>query len=200
MTFIQIGTKDGNDDFNLKVRNEKPSLVILVEPNGEHYESIYSNYEDIGSLVYIEIVAITAEPANNVTLVRPAVPVNGIEFDSGKFSLLPMDDWGDDFVQLKVPALTFNQLCSKYGVRHVDYLQIDTEGYDSEIIKSINFDAVTIDCIKYEQWNFSPGRFTRHGDKGLNYGTEGMRQVEQLLTSKGYVLEKLPYDIIARRG
>ena len=197
MTYIQIGTKDGNDEFNLKVLRDDPDRIIFVEPNREHNRSILRYYNRMN--FYIENVAITTGDLSEVTLVRPRHPVNGIDFDSGKFSLLPMDDWGDDFIRITVPAMTFNSLCSKYGITHVDYLQIDTEGYDAEIIKSINFDAVTIDCIKYEQWNFPPERFTRHGDKGQNYGIEGMRQVEKLLTSKGYRLEKLPYDIIATR-
>jgi len=31
--YFQIGTNDGNDLFLDKVKNEKPDLVILVEPN-----------------------------------------------------------------------------------------------------------------------------------------------------------------------
>lgn len=195
--FIQIGTKDGNDEFNLIVRQEKPLIVILVEPNREHNADIFNNYEDVPSHIYLENVAITAEPEDNVTLVHPAVPINGIEYDSGKFSLLPMDDWGDRFVQLPAPGMTFERLCSKYGVTEIDFLQIDTEGYDSEIIKSIDFDRITIHKIKYEIWHFPIEKFTRHGEKGKQYGWAGMYAVEKLLKDRGYKLEYLPYDIIA---
>lgn len=198
MNFLQIGTKDGNDDFNLRVRRECPLLVILVEPNRDHNASIYYAYDDIPVSWYLENVAITTEHLSEVTLVHPAEPVNGVEFDSGKFSLLPMDDWGDRLVQIKSPSMTFNDLCRKYGITHIDFLQIDTEGYDAEIIKSIDFDKISIDEIKYEQWNFPPERFTRHGAKGKNYGTAGMAEVERLLTARGYKLDKQPYDIIAK--
>ena len=199
MTYIQIGTKDGNDDFNLRVRQEYPLLVILVEPNRDHNSDIFSNYEDISAKICLENVAITTENLSEVTLVHPAEHVNGVEFDSGKFSLLPMDDWGDKLVQIKSPSMTFNDLCRKYGITHIDLLQIDTEGYDAEIIKSIDFDKISIDEIKYEQWNFPPERFTRHGAKGKNYGTAGMAEVERILTAKGYKLDKQPYDIIAKK-
>ena len=32
-TFVQIGTNDGNDEFNEIVKEENPDLIILVEPN-----------------------------------------------------------------------------------------------------------------------------------------------------------------------
>ena len=31
--FFQIGTNNGNDTFRDKVKSDKPSLIILVEPN-----------------------------------------------------------------------------------------------------------------------------------------------------------------------
>lgn len=31
--FVQIGTNNGNDVFRDKIINDKPDLVILVEPN-----------------------------------------------------------------------------------------------------------------------------------------------------------------------
>ena len=31
--FVQIGTNNGNDRFIQLVKNEKPDMVILVEPN-----------------------------------------------------------------------------------------------------------------------------------------------------------------------
>lgn len=200
MVFIQIGAKDGNDEFNLMVRKERPLIVILVEPNKQHNADILRNYEDVSSHIYLENVAIVAEPAEEVTLVHPDHIINGVEYDSGKFSLLPMDDWGETFVEIKAPGMTFDSLCSKYGVKEIDFLQIDTEGYDSEIIKSIDFNKYKIRRIKYETWHFSPDCFKRHGEKGKTYGAQGIKDVNELLTELGYKLEKLPNDIIATHG
>ena len=93
-----------------------------------------------------------------------------------KFSLLPMDDWGNDFVEIEAPSMTFNDLCDKYEIRHIDFLQIDTEGYDAEIIKSIDFTKIKIDTIKYEIWHFPVECFKRHGEKGKEYGWAGMKR------------------------
>jgi len=99
-----------------------------------------------------------------------------------------MDDWGDDFEVLEAPSMTFNELCKKYEVDHVHYLQIDTEGYDSEIIRSIDFDNIEIDEIRYEDWPFSKDCYKRHGSKAKLYGKHGGQYIRRLLESLGYAV------------
>ena len=60
----------------------------------------------------------------------------------------------------KSDSITFNSLCKKYFIKNIHYLQIDTEGFDSEIIQSIDFNNINIDIIRYEKWNFSTDCFT----------------------------------------
>ena len=79
---VQIGTKDGADEFNKMVKESNPSMVILVEPNQENNEKIFRNYECIPN-VYLENVAITAENCGIVKLVHPK-KVGDVIYDSGK--------------------------------------------------------------------------------------------------------------------
>ena len=48
--FVQIGTNNGNDVFRDKVINDKPNLVILVEPNKLLINDIKNNYKDIPNI------------------------------------------------------------------------------------------------------------------------------------------------------
>jgi len=199
--FIQIGTNNGSDEFNIMIKKSKPSKVILVEPNKSLNNVIYRNYSGVEN-VFLENVAITNSNKGEVELVIPSNiynghSKNGIRYGDAGFSLLPMDDWGDEFESIKADSMTFNELCEKYNINHVNFLQIDTEGYDSEIIKSIDFNKVDIDMIKYELWGFDEKCFTRHGDKGKEYGANGMNFVSELLVSLGYELTKLTYDMLA---
>jgi len=43
--FVQIGTNDGDDEFNKLVIKYKPKRVILVEPNSQLYTTILENYK-----------------------------------------------------------------------------------------------------------------------------------------------------------
>lgn len=193
--WVQIGTNDGHDDFNRMVRHYFPSKLILVDPYLPYREVIFESYKDVKN-VFVESVIITAKKMNEASLVHPE-GVEGQPFYNGCFSLLPMDDWGDSLKKVIAPAMTFMELCGKYEMTDINFLQIDTEGYDTEIIKSIDFTKVNIDVIKYEKWGFPTDCFTRHGEKGKSYGVAGMEYVANLLTSLGYVLNYEQLDIVA---
>jgi FkbM family methyltransferase len=192
--WVQIGVKDGNDEFRDFARQFTPSLIVLVEPNIRLNLSISHNYKDIKN-VFIENSAVTARNMGIVDLVHPSKIIDGVEYDDGKFSIVPMDSWGDELTVIKVPSITFEQLCLKYGIKEINFLQIDTEGYDSEIIRSIDFDRFKIDVLKYECWNHPAECFTRHGKN--EYGATGIKIVEKLLTERGYKFEKISHDMIA---
>ncbi len=185
---MQIGTNNGNDDFNKIVKISKPSKLILVEPNVGLNDEIYKNYKGID--MKLENVAITEVHKDEVELVIPehgpnGRAVNGFGYGHGCYSLLPLDDWGDKFRSIKSEGVTFNDLCKKYDITDVHYLQIDTEGYDANIIKSIDFDSINIDFIRYEWWGFTEDMFSRHDDR-TNCGINGMNSVKKHLTSLGY--------------
>jgi len=200
---IQIGTNNGADEFNAMVKSSNPSKVILVEPNKSLNDKIIKNYTGIAN-VTIENVAITNKNEGIVKLVIPKNIITstgkryqGINYIDVHYSLLPMDDWGNDFNEIKAISMTFNELCKKYEITDIGYLQIDTEGYDVEIIKSIDFTNIHIDIVKYEDWSFPVENFTRYGDKAKHYGINGMKEIDYLLTGLGYVITKEKSDYIA---
>lgn len=189
ITYVQIGVKDGNDEFRDIVLRDRPDMIILVEPNSEHLETIKKNYIGVKN-VFIENVAITAKPEGWVKLYYPR------KEDCGKFSLIPMDEW-DDLIEIKSRSMTFKELCDKHNVSHIRFLQIDTEGYDSEIIRSIDFDKIKIDFIKYEIWEHGAENFSKYGDKAKEYGAEGIKIVEKILSGMGYKFQRDKHDMIA---
>lgn len=199
--FVQIGTYTGKDEFNKLVKKHAPSKVILVEPNKAMISRIENNYAGVNN-VFLESVAITKTNKREVELVIPknnvkGRSINGIRYKESHFSLLPMDDWGNDFIRIVTPSMTFNELCEKYEINDIHYLQIDTEGYDAEIIKSIDFDKINIDALKYEIWKFPADCFKRHGAKAELYGINGMEAAESLLKSLGYTLTQDKSNITA---
>ncbi len=50
-----------------------------------------------------------------------------------------------------VTCLTFEMLLQRHGVTHVDLLQIDAEGYDYDILRSINFSRTRPTFVNYER-------------------------------------------------
>jgi FkbM family methyltransferase len=198
--FMQIGTNNGNDDFLKLVKRNKPSKIILVEPNKSCIPKIQNNYKGIEN-VFVENVAITKTDEGLVKLVIPKnKSVYGNPATSVCYSLIPMDDWGDNFHSIEAHSMTFKSLCEKHGLSDIHYLQIDTEGYDSEIIKSIDFGQISIDYIKYEIWPFEETAFTRHGEESKLYGANGMKASLSLLESAGYSVIRDGDDMVATKN
>jgi len=194
---VQIGVFDGLDEFNNIVKHTCPTKLILVEPNKIMNSQILENYKDVEN-VFIENFAITEETKGFVDLVHPKrISRKKRQFYNKCFSLLPMDDWGDSFKKVVVPSLSFMDLCKKHDLTHIHFLQIDTEGYDSIIIKSIDFSKITIDILRYENWSFPEECFTRHGEAKKHLGINGMYEVKVLLEGLGYTLEEEGEDITA---
>ena len=49
-----------------------------------------------------------------------------------------------------VPTRTLSSICKEHNVNHIDYLSIDVEGAEKQVIDSIDFDAVSIHVIGFE--------------------------------------------------
>lgn len=213
--FIQIGTNTGNDSFRNLVKKYKPPIVVLVEPNQKLIPVIKKHYEFANSFSEVHIMnnAIYTEDDKEVSLFIPAK--NGVygqpgvqperkqgnhTYNHGKFSLLPMNDWGEKkhMIEMKAPSITFNSLCEKLNITDVDYLQIDTEGFDSEIIDNINFDKCHISILRFERWNFGEECFSRyHNENKHRYGINGMKYIEDKLKDYKLLDAKEAKDMIA---
>ena len=203
-----------NDNFLRYIKHYQPKTVVLVEANPSLIEAIHKNYRDVQSICNVVVVnkAIYTEDNKEVSLYLPAE--DGIYgkprrnashvYSHGEFSLLPMNDWGDktDMIEVKATAITFDKLCTDLGITTIDYLQIDTEGFDSEIINSIDLEKYHIRAIRYEKWNFDPECFTKyHSEHCHKYGKNGMKLVQDKLDSHHYKLIEISdqdgNDIIA---
>ncbi len=75
--------------------------------------------------------------------------------------------YGGNYRIIKIPSMRFNDIMVTYKINKINFLSIDTEGSELEILKSIDFNAITIDIIAVEN----------------NYQ---VKEIRLLLESKGY--------------
>jgi FkbM family methyltransferase len=200
MIYFQIGTFNGKDLFREKVIKDNPDLVILVEPNLEMIDEIKKNYVDIKNVkiynnaIYYnndEIIQLVIPSKNGIFGKRAD---NGIIYAKSHFSLIPMNDWGEkkDMITMNAKTITFDKICEINNIKNIEYLQIDTEGFDSEIIKMIDFNKYKINQLRFEKWNFNNDCFTKyHNNQSAIYGINGMNFVIQKLKSFNYKCENI---------
>jgi hypothetical protein len=75
---------------------------------------------------------------------------------------------------MEVPCVTFESLCRKHGLEDLDVLQIDTEGYDFEIIRSIDLGRYAPLMLIYEDMHLDADTRVACTELLAGYGYEGV--------------------------
>ncbi len=165
ITFIQVGAYDGrsNDPLNHLIRTYG-WRGLLIEPQPHAYELLKKTYQDQPQLIF-KNVAIAEDPGERSLFSfrsgNPAIPdwlCQTASFDRrflAKFKpCLPVHlrrRFGKIVVEHRVKCITIAEAAKELGAAHdVDLLQIDAEGYDWRIIRSLNMDHCAPAVIRYE--------------------------------------------------
>jgi FkbM family methyltransferase len=204
VSFIQIGAADGKraDPIYHFVKRYKWEGV-LVEPLPDVFELLKENYNNISGLNF-ENVAISEK---NEIRAMSRIPLSAVEENKvprwafGISSLVPektifsqknsskevFESLQKETITENVKCITLKSLLDKYKVKEVDVLQIDTEGYDVNIIKQINFSEFKPKVINFEwQWLTEKEKdsITKHlmsfGYFLYNCGEDMLASLEQL--------------------
>jgi FkbM family methyltransferase len=167
--FVQIGSHDGQQQDPLRdIVLSREWSGIMVEPVPYVFARLQHYYGHLRRL-RLENVAVGPEDGPRTfyhlrdtnDAGRRGLP---IWFDAlGSFNrevvlahrrFIP--DIDSRIVELEVPCVTFDTLCHRNGVERVDFLHTDTEGYDFEILKSVNFGCLRPTLIVYESVHLRP--------------------------------------------
>ncbi len=163
--FIQIGANDGIkfDPTYLYVRKYNWK-GILVEPVSYVFERLKNNYGRVQN-IFLENVAIgNKNGLKNFYRLKKSEREN-LPFwydEIGSFSRNQVlkhknkiRDIENRLITEKIKVLTLKSLIEKYHITKIDFLQIDTEGYDFHILKQIPFDKIKPSMILYEDRHLS---------------------------------------------
>jgi FkbM family methyltransferase len=150
--FIQIGANDGEQLDHLRHSILKGRWRgIMIEPVPYVFERLRQNYGHLSDRLTLESVAIApAESrmpfwhlrkaeAGTAELPRWYDALGSFRKDVVLKHKEFIPDIEERLTSTQVPTLSFRSLCEKHGVEAVDLIQMDTEGYDFEIIKLIDF-------------------------------------------------------------
>ncbi len=187
--FVEIGSNDGEQHDHLRphIRARQWS-GIMVEPVPYVFERLRANYGDMPRIA-LENAAIARQDGRLPFFHLPRVADPGSEglpqwYDAiGSFSrdavlrhAREIPDIERRLVTTEVPTLTFESLLAKHGVGAVDLLLVDTEGYDHEILRSIDFEARQPRLVVYEHYHLPTDERARCRGRLESFGYETMEE------------------------
>lgn len=192
--FVQIGAHDGIHGDPIHDYIVKYALSgVVVEPQKDVFERLRKTYENL-PIVCVN-AAIGTEKLTFYTVKREArneenfnkmTRIASFNKDVIRASLkskIPRGANVDNYiVATPVTTMTFERLVNDCSISRIDLLQLDCEGYDYEILKTVDFNRFSPSLINYESMHF-PDR-TR-------------KDCENLLTAKGYNLFRYGGDTCA---
>ncbi|MBL9155520.1 MAG: FkbM family methyltransferase [Verrucomicrobiales bacterium] len=172
---VQLGAYIGdtnNDPIFKAVSGPKArtggSTVLLVEPVREYFEQLRQNYGRLPGVIF-ENVAVADQPGES-KIYRLAVKPEDHGYPEwlSQLSSLKESRMGElwdryeakpeyqEFylkhrIEEPVTCVTFADLMARHGLERVDLLQIDVEGFEYEILKTIDFIRFPIRFLNYER-------------------------------------------------
>jgi FkbM family methyltransferase len=164
--FVEIGANDGEQHDHLR-----PLILssewsgIMVEPVAYVFERLRRNYGHLdrialenvaigdrdGTLPFYYLIEPGADERDRLPDWYDGVGSFSRENVVGHTRDIP--DVEHRIVQTDVPVLTFESLCRRHDVERMDLLVIDTEGYDHEILKTIELERHHPRLVIYEHYH-----------------------------------------------
>jgi hypothetical protein len=178
-TFVEIGTSNFN---TLRHLCDKGWRGIMVEPIEIALNKIpdHDNLTKVNGAIDKDFNIRTLTKLKDKFWDDPNIDRDYL----GMASLYPNSELNHSFYkdmieEIEVGCVTFEFLMEQLGITEVDYLKIDTEGLDYDILNSIDFNKFNIKAIRAEH---------QHVDITL---------LVDLLEKNNYLVDVLNYDIIA---
>ncbi len=168
--FVDIGANDGVSISNtLYFEKELDWSGIAIEPMPRIFEQLTQNRKchtvngciatTSGTAKFVEIVGgsnmLSTLESNNAGLTARRIRKNLKRTNSVAHTI-------------EVSCFTYADVLKKFGLNHVDFLSVDTEGGELAILESIDFDATPVSIISVEN----------------NYSTSG---VQRFLEQQGFL-------------
>ncbi len=183
--FVQIGANDGvsHDPIRSFIKKHHWSGV-LIEPVPWIFEQLKKNYQDDKQLQF-ENVAISQHDGESTLFVvrkNDAFPDWANELASFNKDVLlshaPLIPGLESHVEgLRVTTLSVPTLLKRHAIDRIDVLQIDTEGYDYEILKMFDLKRIRPSVIQFEHTHLSRDQrqecFSHLVTNGYRFATVG---------------------------
>ncbi|WP_338733327.1 FkbM family methyltransferase [Mangrovimonas cancribranchiae] len=186
--FIQVGANDGvSFDFLYHFVIKRNCSGVVIEPIAEYFEELLENYKDYENIIKVRtavhnhLKSVQIYKIDNETFHLYPKWVKGIasfqKSNLTKFEIIKPEH----IIKETVLAAPLMKIIDLDMFQKVDYFQVDTEGYDFEIINMIDFTKINPKIIKAEY---------------VNLNEEDKISMEKFLKLQGYFVFKQGLDLV----
>jgi GR25 family glycosyltransferase involved in LPS biosynthesis len=185
MKIVQLGANKASDDLSdhLLLNYEDLEFGLFVEANKLHIDDIKECYKKYKNVIVENIAIKTPLQEQDVltmyyhTNEHPNYGITSCDINHLKKHVEVCPHlWGGEIKSFDVPCITLENLFSKYSIVDLDWLYIDVEGIDAELLLTFNWKKYNIKRIEFENLHLG------HYKDSIRYMMLGMgyTQVESL--------------------
>lgn len=160
--FIQVGANDGiSFDFLYDFVIKRDSKGIVIEPINEYFEELVINYKNFPKIIKLNCAVHPTEKEVSIYKIASNSQYKYPDWVKGIASLDPLHHKKtniDTIDIVKDNVISENLMMiikDNYKSTTIDYFQIDTEGFDYEILKMLSFSEFKPAMIKFEHVNLN---------------------------------------------
>ena len=183
MKVVQIGSNRGDDSLSrfLKANYTDLEFGLFVEPFSIHIENLTKCYSAYNN-VHIENIAIKSPFYKEDLLKLYYVDEDAHGNSEGTYQVTSCKpehvtkhySKPKEMKHFMSPCITLADLFSKYNIVELDWLLLDVEGIDADIVMSFNWDNYNIKKVEIEHLHLGP-----HKDA-----------VKSIFSQRGYTMAK----------
>lgn len=177
ISFVQVGANDGVFGDPLRPYITKyPWRGVLVEPQPDVFDRLVRNYEPYADRLVLENLAISSDQSELVLYKAPPGQSGDAVYASSVASSNPgtiarqLKMPENKLVKITTPATTLDALLAKHGIERIHILQIDVEGHDWQVLRTLDLNRARPSIIQFESGHLSNAdcdssvrHLTRHG-------------------------------------
>lgn len=166
--FVEVGANDGDQHDHLRPHIRGGGWRgVMAEPVPYVFERLRSNYGDVEGVALANVAVGVADGDRTFyRLVEPSpeerdrLPdwydgVGSFSLETVRGHAFAIPDIEARIVGEEVPTLTLDSLCERYGLDGVDLLVIDAEGYDAELLASVDLARHAPRLVAYEHFHLT---------------------------------------------
>lgn len=192
--FLQIGANDGkrcDPLYGFVSANPDKVRGVVLEPLPDFYAQLKENYKKFPNIIPLnraihnenkKMTLYRADPAKSHKLPDYAKGIASFSKTHHEYTGVPTDC----IIEEQVECISLERILKEYQNMNFDLLQIDTEGYDAEIL-------LAMDLTKFKPFLI---QFEHNVHKNV-MSAETLETVAQKLRSAGYDIVLEPNDAIA---